>query len=59
MPFKIVKEKQGYRLFNLHKDAYAKPVFKSRKTAISAGSNFIRYRERKKSKVVGNKIIPI
>ena len=59
MPFKIVKEKDGYRLFNLHKDAYAKPIFKTRKTAISAGSNFINYRERRKSKVVGNKIIPI
>jgi len=60
MPFKIVQEKDGkYKLFNIHKKKYAKPKFNTKESATSAGKNFIKYRERKDSKVVGNRILPI
>lgn len=59
MPFQVIEQPNGkYRLFNLHKKQYAKPLFNSKQTAISAGQNFMRYRG-EKSKVVGNKILKI
>lgn len=58
MPFKVVKTKDGFKLFNLKKEEYAKPSFKSKATAISSGKNYISYREKRNSKLVGNRIIP-
>lgn len=61
MPFKIVKEKDGkYKLFNIHKKTFVKNNgYLTKKSSINAGKNFIKYRERKDSKVVGNRILPI
>ena len=57
MPFIIEKQSNGdYKLF---KKVYVKKLFRSREGAIGFGKNAIRFRERKNSKVVGNKILPV
>tara|TARA_Y100000004_G_scaffold142027_1_gene161515 strand:- start:784 stop:975 length:192 start_codon:yes stop_codon:yes gene_type:complete len=57
MPFRIDKTKQGkYRLFNLHKEQYAKPTFNTRQGAINSGMNFMRYRHETPI-LKGNKIL--
>ena len=58
MPFRIEKAGDKFKLFNLTKKEYAKKEFKSREGAIGFAKNAIRYREKKNSKVVGNKILP-
>ena len=58
MPFRIEKVGDKFKLFNLTKKEYAKKEFKSREGAIGFAKNAIRYREKKNSKVVGNKILP-
>ena len=67
MPFRIDYFKEGhqginkphYMLFNLTKKEYVKKHFNSKEGAIGFGKNAIRYREKTKSKVVKNKILPI
>ena len=58
MPFKIIQTSQGFRLYNLHKKEYAKPVFKTKQSAARAGLNFMRYRH-ERGKLVGNQIVKI
>ena len=58
MPFRIEKVGDKFKLFNIHKKIYVKKDFKSREGAIGFGKNAIRFREKKDSKVVGNKILP-
>jgi len=46
MPFEIKKQANGkWKLFNLHKNAYAKASFNSKQTAINQGINYGRYRK--------------
>ena len=59
MPFKIEKSGDKFKLFNIHKKEYVKKEFNSREGAIGFGKNAIRFREKKKSKIVGNKILPV
>lgn len=59
MPFRIDKKGEKYRLFNLTKKIYVKSEYNTKESAVNAGKNFIRYREKTKSKVEGNKILPI
>ena len=47
MPFKVVKTKDGYRLYNLDKKQYAKKTFKTRQAAINMKNNYMRYDARK------------
>lgn len=57
MPFLIKRQPDGrYRLWNLHKKAYAKPTYKTKESAANAGKNFMRYRG-EKPVLVGNKIL--
>ena len=62
MPYRIdsKKTKAGlvYLLWNLHKRKYVAIPYRSRASAISAGKNFIRFREKKKAHVSGNQILP-
>jgi hypothetical protein len=59
MPYRIDAKKGLFFLWNINKKKYVEIPFKSRQTAINAGKNYIRFREKTKSKVVGNKILPI
>ena len=59
MPFRIDKKDGKYCLYNLTKKEYTKSKFNTKETAISAAKNYIRFREKKKSKVVGNKVLPV
>ena len=60
MPFEIRKVGDKFRLYNLHKKKFAKPSFNSRAAAINSAKGYIKYRERKASKVVNNRfILPI
>ena len=57
MPFRVDKMKSGkYKLYNLHKKEYAKPVFNTKQSAIKQGENFMRYRHETPI-VKGNKIL--
>ena len=47
MPFTIKKVPDGYKLYNSQKKKFVPVVYKSRKTARSAGTNFMRYRGEK------------
>ena len=59
MPFEIKKHANGkFKLYNLKKKEYAKPSFNSKKTVVSAGINYGRYRN-EKLKLSGNKLIKI
>ena len=58
MPFRIDKVNNKFKLFNLTKKEYSKKEFNTKAGAIGFGKNAIRFRERKNSKVVGNKILP-
>ena len=59
MPYRIDAKKGVFLLWNLTKKQYVSIPFKTRQSAINAGKNYIRFREKTKSKVVGNKILPI
>lgn len=67
MPFRIDSFPKGhdgmnyphFMLYNLNKKQYAKKVFKTRDSAISFAKNAIRFREKKDSKVEGNRVMPI
>lgn len=57
MPFQIIKTNDNkYKLFNLHKQTYAKPTFKTKQSAINSGLNYMRYRH-ETGVVKGNKIL--
>ena len=56
MPFQVKKEGDKWRLFNIQKKEYTKTKFKSKETAISAGKNYMRYRN-EIPVVKGNKIL--
>lgn len=56
MPFEVKREGNKWRLFNIHKKEYTKTNFKSKETAISAGKNYMRYRNENPI-VKGNKIL--
>ena len=57
MPFEVIKQPNGkFKLWNLHKKVYAKKEFNSKKTALSAGMNYLRYR-REVGYIIGNKIL--
>ena len=58
MPFRIDKKGDKYKLFNLTKKEYVKKDFVSREGAIGFGKNAIRYREKKKAIVKGDKVLP-
>ena len=58
MPFLIKKSGTKFKLLNIHKKEYVKKQFNSREGAIGFGKNAIRFREKKDSKIVGNKILP-
>ena len=58
MPFQIKKTPQGWRLWNLHKKEFAKPVFNSKQSAARAGINFMRYRH-EKGKLVGDRLVKV
>ena len=59
MPWDIRRQANGkYKLYDLHKKAYAKATFNSRKTAISQGKNYARYRG-EKLVLKGNKLIKV
>jgi hypothetical protein len=47
MPFTITKVPDGYKLYNSQKKKFVPVVYKTRKTARSAGSNFMKYRGEK------------
>ena len=49
MPFKVVKVKEGYKLYNLDKKKYAKKTFKSRQSAVNMKNAYMKYDKRKKS----------
>jgi len=71
MPFRLDYFRKGhagmeyphYMLYNIHKDKYAKKVFRNKDGAINFAKNSIMFREKKKSKVTkkGNKtfILPV
>tara|TARA_Y100001937_G_C7114632_1_gene329505 strand:- start:1069 stop:1275 length:207 start_codon:yes stop_codon:yes gene_type:complete len=51
MPFRVDKDKDKFKLFNLTKKQYANKSFNSMESAISFAKNAIRFRERKNSSV--------
>ncbi len=56
MPFKIIKVKDKWKLYNIHKKVDVKKSFNSRETAISAGKAYMRYRG-EKPYLSGNKLL--
>ena len=44
MPFQIKKVGKKYKLWNLKKKVYVKKEFNSKMTAVSAGKNYMKYR---------------
>ena len=59
MPYQLRFNKlYGWRLWNLHKKEYAVRSFRTRKAAINSAKAYIAYRERKPSRLVGDKILP-
>ena len=56
MPFEVRKVEGGYKLYKLKEKEFAKPLFKTRQSAINQGRNYMRYRH-EKSVVKGNKIL--
>lgn len=59
MPFRIDKVDSKFKLYNLTKKEYAKKIFNSKEGAIGFAKNAIKFREKKNSKVVGNKVLPV
>ena len=59
MPFRIDKKGNKFLLWNIHKKKYVKKEFISKEGAIGFGKNAIRYRKKKNSKDIKNKILPI
>lgn len=65
MPWRLDFFKKGhegmdyphYMLYNIHKDKYAKKIFRNKDGAINFAKNAIKFREKKDSKIVkkGNK----
>tara|TARA_R100001463_G_scaffold134569_1_gene196870 strand:+ start:2090 stop:2233 length:144 start_codon:yes stop_codon:yes gene_type:complete len=47
MPFKVVKDGDKYKLYNLEKKRYVKKEFKSKSSALSASRNYMAYDKRK------------
>lgn len=57
MPWEVIKQSNGkFKLWNLHKKVYVKKEFNSKKTALSAGMNYLRYRK-EVGYISGNKIL--
>ena len=56
MPFQVKKVDGGYRLWRIKSKTFAKPLFKTRESAINQGKNFMRYRGETPI-VKGNKIL--
>ena len=64
MPFQVFKASHKpygdhYMLKKIKDGTIVKKHFKTREAAIGFAKNAIMFREKKKSKVVGNKILPI
>jgi hypothetical protein len=64
MPFQVFKTThkpygEHYMLKNIKDGSIVKKHFKTKEKAISFAKNAIMFVEKKKSKVVGNKILPI
>ena len=47
MPFKVVKQGEKFRLYNLDKKKYAKPVFKTRQSANKMKNVYMNYDKKK------------
>ena len=47
MPYKIVKKNGVFKLYNIHKKNFVNVNFKSKKSAINQGKNYMRYRNEK------------
>ncbi len=56
MPFQINKVVKKYKLWNIKKKVYVKKEFNSKETAVSAGKNYMKYRN-EKPYLKGNKIL--
>ena len=50
MPFKIIKEGNKYRLYNLEKKQYTKKSFNSRQSALNMKKNYMNY-DKNKNKI--------
>ena len=50
MPFKVVKQGDKYKLYNLEKKTYSKKEFNTRKSATNMKSVYMRYDQNKKIK---------
>ncbi len=48
MPFKIVKQGEKYRLYNLEKKTFSKREFKTRKSAANMKNVYMKYDKQKK-----------
>ena len=60
MPYRIDKVGDVYKLWNIDKKEYVKRFFKARASATNAGKQYIKFREKRKAKVVdGRYIVPI
>ena len=57
MPYQVKKIGKTYQLYNLEKKTFVNMKFRSKKAAISAGKNFMRYRN-EVPVVKGDKILP-
>ena len=47
MPWKVVKQGEKYKLYNLDKKTYVKKTFKTRQSALNAKKNYGNYYKRK------------
>ena len=47
MPFKVVKQGDRYRLYNLDKKVYSKTNFKTRQSALNMSKVYMKYDKRK------------
>jgi hypothetical protein len=50
MPFKIVKEDNKYRLYNLEKQQFTKKSFNTRKAALNMKKTYMNYDKNKNNK---------
>tara|TARA_A100001201_G_scaffold135211_2_gene123336 strand:- start:847 stop:1026 length:180 start_codon:yes stop_codon:yes gene_type:complete len=56
MPYQVKKVGKKYKLYNLSKKSFVNKEFNTKESAISAGKNYMRYRNEKPI-VKGNKIL--
>ena len=56
MPYQVKKVGKKYKLYNLSKKSFVNKEFNTKDSAISAGKNYMRYRNEKPI-VKGNKIL--